>query len=223
MLSREEIKKKSAEEINELIAAEFNIDHFRWQQENKIVIDEPFRAANLNRALYKCPHCLEEGKMLGKDTSISCTACGRSYELDEYGYLRGDSDAKFDHIPDWFAWERECVRQEIEDGKYSFSSPVRICMGVDLKHIYYVGKGTLTHNSEGFHLTGVGGKLDYVQKPQASHSICADFNWYEIGDVICLGNSKALYYCFPDDTSIPVVKTRLAAEEMYKIYRKETR
>ena len=34
--------------------------------------------------------------------------------------------------------------------------------------------------------------------------------------MICIGNHDALYYCFPKDGDV-VAKTRLAAEELYKL------
>jgi len=34
--------------------------------------------------------------------------------------------------------------------------------------------------------------------------------------MICIGNAKALYYCFPTDGRDVVAKTRLAAEELYR-------
>jgi hypothetical protein len=34
--------------------------------------------------------------------------------------------------------------------------------------------------------------------------------------VICIGTGDCLYYCFPKDAT-PVAKTRLAAEELYKL------
>ena len=40
-------------------------------------------------------------------------------------------------------------------------------------------------------------KLDYTQSPLSGHSINADYLWYEIGDVVCLGNQDVLYFCFP--------------------------
>ena len=92
-------------------------------------------------------------------------------------------------------------------------------MSVDIKHIYEVGSGVLVHNGEGFRLTGCDGELDYSQNPQATHSICSDFNWYEIGDIISIGNSKGLYYCIPDVKGDCVAKVRIAAEEMYKLYK----
>ena len=96
-------------------------------------------------------------------------------------------------------------------------------MSVDIKHIYEIGKGVLSHNENGFRLQGCDGELDYSQNPQATYSICSDFNWYEIGDVICIGNSKALYYCFPEKKGDFVAKVRIAAEEMYKLYKSSQR
>ena len=62
--------------------------------------------------------------------------------------------------------------------------------------------------------------MDYSQKPSASYSLYSDYYWYEIGDMICIGNTDALYYCFPKEGGDVVAKTRLAAEELYKLTRK---
>lgn len=222
LLSRDEINKKTPEEINEILKSEFTIDHFRWQQDEGIEITEPFRADLLNRALYKCPHCMTEGKMLGKGITLKCQSCGKEYELDSLGRLSAkDGETRFDHIPDWFAWERQCVREEIENGSYRFDAPVHIFMSVDTKHIYDIGRGRLTHGKDGFCLVGNG--FEYTQNPQASYSVCADFYWYEIADVICVGNQKGLYYCVPRVEGDVVAKLRLAAEELYKMYQDEKR
>lgn len=222
LLSPEDIEKLSADEINEIIRREFSFDNFTWQKENHVKIDEPFRADYLNRVLYKCPHCLAENTMHGEGTKLSCSACGKVYELDEYGYLRAeDGEAEFDHVPDWYTWERECVKRDIEEGKYSLDIPVDICMTVDTKHLYHVGCGRLVHNEHGFTLDGCDGKLHYEQKPLASYSVNSDFNWYEIGDVICIGNNEHLFYCFPKTDGDFVAKTRLATEEIYKIASEE--
>ena len=217
LLSTEEVKALSCDEINEKINKAFSFDSFAWQKENKVKIDEPFRADYLNRLLYKCPHCLSEGEMLGKGIEIRCKTCGKTYELDEFGYLKSfDGDTKFDHVPDWYNWQRECVKREIEDGTYKSEFPVDICMTVDTKHLYHVGEGTFLHTGDGFHLVGCDGKLDYEQKPLASYTVNSDFNWYEIGDVVSIGNNKALFYCFPKIAKDIVAKVRIAAEELFK-------
>ena len=75
----------------------------------------------------------------------------------------------------------------------------------------------MEHTCEGFHLSGCDGKLDYYQKPTASYSLYSDYFWYEVGDVICIGDMNVLYYCFPKSDGDIVAKTRLATEEMYKM------
>ena len=165
LLSKEQVAVKGADDINDIINQEFAFDNFEWQQENNICIKDKERAEGLNRVLYKCPHCMSESKMLGKGITLTCEQCGKQYELTEYGYLKAtDGETKFDHVPDWYQWERECVRKEIVDGTYQLKVPVDICMLVDMKSIYRVGEGVLEHSKEGFHLTGCDGKLDYRQR-----------------------------------------------------------
>ncbi len=233
LLSSEEIARKSPQELNDILQEKFTFDYFRWQQENKIRVAEPFRADGLNRMLYKCPRCRTEGRMQGQGTKIGCRLCGEIYELTEYGYLQAYEDKnmesalsaetkacaplRFTHIPDWYRWERECVRQELEAGTYRLEVPVTIYMLVNTDCVYQVGEGKLVHTKEGFHLTGCDGRLEYRQEPMASYSLYSDFYWYEIGDVICIGDARAQYYCFPQNCGDIVAKTRLAAEELYKL------
>ena len=91
-------------------------------------------------------------------------------------------------------------------------------MMVDFSAIYMVGSGRLVHDLNGFHLTGCDGRLDYHQKPLNCYSLYADYYWYEIADTICIGNNDVLYYCFPKGGDV-VAKTRMATEEMYKLYK----
>ena len=218
VLSPDEIKEKSADEINEIIRERFAFDNFLWQQENNVKIDTPNRAEGLNRVLYKCPECKCEGRMHGEGIYLECTECGAKYRLDEYGVLVGEGvECKMPHVPTWYAWQREEVRAQIERGEYEIDVPVDIMVGVDTKNLFHVGGGRLVHNSNGFHLVGDDGEIDYVQSPLASYSVNADFNWYEIGDIIGIGDNECLYYCFPKIEGDVVTKMRFAAEELYKI------
>lgn len=222
LLSPEEIASKSLDELNAILTQKFTFDHFRWQQENQVRIAEPFRADGLHRVLYKCPHCLAEGKTVGKGIHLTCENCGAQYELDEYGSLKATNrETKFSHVPDWSQWQRACVRQELLDGTYRLDTDVDIAMMVNHSCVYQVGSGRLIHTADGFHLTGCDGKLDYKQPPITSYTLAADYFWYEIGDVICIGNSEALYFCFPKNPDVSVTKTRLATEELYLLVKKE--
>lgn len=224
ILSPEDIKEKSVDELNAILKENFTFDYWSWQKENGIKITEDFRAEGLNRVLYKCPHCMAEGKMRSEGISIVCDGCGKTYDLTEDGTLEAkDGEGAFTHIPDWYAWERECVKKEILNDEYRLQVPVDICVLMDTKHVYRVGEGELTHTKDGFHLIGCDGKLEYKQGGLSSYSLYSDFYWYEIGDVICIGDSKMLYYCFPKCEGDFVAKTRLAAEEIYKIAKAKRR
>ncbi len=222
VLSPEEVGQKTVSEINEVIQQCFSFDNFKWQQENKVRIREKFRADFLNRLLYKCPACLSEEHMRGNGTMISCGHCGKQYELTEFGHIKAvNGETEFSHIPDWYRWERECVRKEILEGIYHMELPVDICMLVNSKSIYRVGEGLLKHTMDGFHLTGCEGALDYIQKAKSSYTLNADFYWYQLGDVIGIGDHNALYYCFPKTNRDVVAKARLATEEIYKLLHQE--
>lgn len=220
ILSPEDIDNMTVDELNHKLSELFTFDNFDWQIENKVRISEPTRAEGLNRVLYKCPECLSEGSMAAKGTRISCKKCGCEYELSEYGeIIRTNGKARFSTVPKWYRWERECVKDEILYNNYKLDVPVEILMMVNTDCIYDVGEGRLVHDENGFKLTGCDGRLDYSQKPTASYSLYSDYFWYEIGDMICIGNKKVLYYCFPKCEGDIVAKTRLAAEEMYKLAR----
>lgn len=225
-LSPEDIASLTVQEINAILSKEFTYDHFRDQVARRVKITEKFRADGLHRPLFKCPHCLCEGNMEGRGIMIKCKSCNFEAELTEEGTLSykkipdgnttNTNTQKF--VTDWYAWERECVRQELLNGTYRMEMDVDILMLVDYKCMYRVGEGILIHSADGFKLTGCDGKLEYTQKPKSSYSLYADYFWYEIGDVISIGDANYQYYCFPKNQKKAIVaKARLAAEELYKM------
>ena len=217
LATAEEIKEKTVAELDALLDEAFSFDNFAWQRDNKVSIDVPFRADGLHRILYKCPHCGAEGQTEGKGIHLTCKACGKKWEMDEFGQLAAlEGETEFSHIPDWYSWERSCVRKELEEGTYLLDEDVDIAVQVNLDGICMIGRGHLRHDQEGFHLTSDDGKLDYHQSPVASHTLYADYYWYELGDIIGIGNNEFSYFCFPDP-SVPVSKARLATEELYKL------
>ena len=210
-----EIKEKSVAEIDAMLDNEFSFDNFANQRDKKIAVTEDFRAEGLERILYKCPACKTENNMVGSGVSLTCKECGKEYFMDKFGQMNAVAgNTEYPHIPDWYRWERECVKEELKNGTYKLDCDVQIGIMTDFKAIYMVGDGHLTHDENGFTLTGCDGQLTYRQSPLANYGLYADYYWYEIGDVICIGDKKRLYYCFPK-TSQNVAKARIAAEELF--------
>ena len=218
LFTQEQIRQMTVRELSDGVDAAFGFDHFKWQKENDVHITQDFRADGLHRILYKCPHCGAEGKTKGKGTTLKCHACGKEYELTTLGEMKAlEGETEISHIPDWYRWEREQVCQDILEDRYRLDTDVTVAMQVDFKAVYMVGEGHLTHDRNGFTLTGCDGKLNYTQKPQACFGLYADYYWYEIDDIICIGDNEVHYFLFPKDKEIPVAKIRLATEELYKL------
>ncbi len=217
--SQEEVRQKSVAELDEILDKAFSFDNFKMQLESKTVIDTPTRAEGLNRILYRCPNCGAEGKTVGAGTSLTCENCKKVWEMTELGQLQAtDGNTEFSHIPDWYAWQRKVVREQLLDGSYKLNLDVDIAIQADFKAIYKVGSGKLVHDTDGFVLDGCEGKLHYEHSPLASYGLYSDYYWYEIADVICIGDKNRLYYCFPKQKDV-VAKARLATEELYKLYK----
>lgn len=221
LISKDELASLSEQEIYEKILNEFSFDNFRSQQENNIIIDDKERAVGLNRVLYKCPHCNHEAGMITKDDCIICPKCDIEYTLTTNGFLECKNGVtKFNHIPDWYKWQREEVRSEIVNGTYKIDEDVSIYLMKDTFTIYEVGEGRLTHDLNGFHLLSNDGTIDYKQSANNSYTINSDFFWYQIADTVCIGDYNEQFYCFLKSKKDLVAKIRLATEEMYKILKK---
>ena len=220
LFTQEDVRELSVAKLTEGVETAFGFDHFKWQKESGLLIEQPFRADGLERILYKCPQCGAEGHMKGKGIHLTCNHCGKIWQLLPNGQMDAlEGETEIAHIPDWYRWERQQVREEILCGIYKLDIDVDIAMQVDYKAIYKVGSGHLTHDANGFQLTGCDGKLNYSQKPQSSYSLYADYYWYEIADCICIGDSEVHHFCFPKDKTVSVAKLRLATEEMYSLYK----
>ena len=60
LFSPSEIKVMTPDEIFARIQTEFTFDNFKWQQENKVIVNEPFRADFLNRGAPNCRALAED-------------------------------------------------------------------------------------------------------------------------------------------------------------------
>lgn len=225
VLTAEQVKTMSVDEINEVIQREMYYDDYKWQKENNIRITESFRADGLNKVLYKCPHCLAEGRTVGKGTLLSCEACGKQWEMTELGEMRAlNGETEFSHIPDWYEWERECVRKELLMGTYRFEDNVHIYSLPGVEFID-LGEGRVTHDLEnGFILCGHYNGHDYrIQRTSKSlYTLHNEFLYKKLGkvDAFDVSVKDDSFYCVPSKKDV-VMKLMFATEEAYKILKEK--
>ncbi len=221
ILTTEQIEQMTAEEINETLRRELDYDEYRYQKDNHILIKEKFRAEGMHHVLYQCPHCMAESKMDSKGSQLFCTACGKRWNWNEDGTLEAlEGETEFDHIPDWFEWERQQVKEQIERGEYSFSDEVEVYSLPRCWRYIPLGKAKLTHDEEnGFVLEGVYRKKPYrVQRlPIQLNSLHVEYAFPPLKRRECLDFSTTndSFYCC---TSKKYVLTKLAfaTEELFQ-------
>ena len=228
ILTPEEIATLSVAELNERIVGALQYDDYRYQEENGILITEPYRAEGIHKILYKCPACLTESKMNSRGTKLFCECCGKSWELTENGSLAAeDGSTEFSRVPDWFEWERGEVRREIEAGTYSYTDEVDVYSLPGCWKFEPLGKATLTHDAEeGFILRGHYNGQDYEmqRKPLEINSLHVEYDFPHIKPLDCLDISTEndSFYCYPTKENV-VTKLAFATEEIYQKHYKNVR
>ncbi len=221
-LTAEQVKTMSVDEINDAVKAALSYDEYRYQKENGIRITEPFRAEGLHKVLYHCPHCMAQSKMSTKGDTLRCDVCGKEWRLNEDGTLTAKTgDTEFTHVPDWFKWEREQVKAEIENGTYSFTDEVEVYSMPRCWKFETLGKATLTHDIEnGFTLTGHYNGADYriERTPIQTNSLHVEYDYCYLQpkDCVDISTENDSFYCYPQTKENVVTKLAFATEILYQ-------
>ena len=220
ILTAEQVKTMSVEEINAAVRNALQYDDYQYQKDKGIRITEPYRAEGLHKVLYQCPHCLEEFQMDSKGAELFCKACGKRWVWQEDGYLKAtEGETEFDHIPDWFNWERQQVAKQIDEGTYSFSDEVEVYSLPRVLRYIPLGKAKLTHDPEnGFQLEGYYRDARYYihREPAQTNSLHVEYDFGPLKSVDCLDISTEndSFYCIPTKKNI-LTKLAFATEEIY--------
>ena len=228
VLTVEDIERMSAEEINEFIKKEMTYDEYKYQKDNGILITEPKRAEGLHKVLYQCPHCMTESKMNSEGAEIYCEECGKRWTLNEDGTLSAnEGETEFAHVPDWFNWEKEQVRAQIEAGEYSFEDDVEIYSQPGCYSFPYLGKGTLTHNDkDGFVVRGNYRGEDFCihRTPIQTNGLHVEYDFGKIKphkDCVDVSTENDSFYCYPTKKNV-ITKLAFATEIIYERCEKNT-
>lgn len=224
LFTLEDIKNYSSKELQAKIKEAYQYDDFAWQLENKIKIDHPERAKGLNRLLYKCPRCGTEGKMEASGATLSCTECGKTWYMDEYGQLEGDDGrTEFSSIPEWSRWERDIVRERIRNGTYYFEDTVRVETLPNSRKFYKQGEGKLVQTPEGTKLICTCyGKEVTIDKPGiALESMHIEYDYLGNGDCVDISIPEDSFWCYLSKKDV-ITQLAFATEEIY-IYANEKR
>ena len=228
ILTAEQVKTMTVDEINTAIREAFVYDEYCYQKENGILITEPYRAEGLHKVLYQCPHCLTESTMASEGTELYCTACGKRWNLNEDGTLIAlTGETEFSHVPDWFDWQRQQVCEQIARGEYSFVDEVDVYSLPRCWRFEHLGKAKITHDPEnGFILMGEYNGAPYrIQRtPIENNSLHIEYDYCYIKPYDCfdISTDKDSFYCYPTKQNV-ITKLGFAVEELYRIHHEATK
>jgi ribosomal protein L37AE/L43A len=218
--TKEEAHTLSADEIDRRIQKAMHYDDYQYQEDKMLKIKHKRRAEGIEKVLYQCPHCKAESSIRSKGATITCEACGKQWEMTEYGKIVAlQGDTEFARIPDWYEWQHNNVRQEIAAGKYSLCEEVMVENLINSNGFYRLGKGTLTHSSKGFELRlhTTGDTPVFTRAAGENYSIHIEFEYFGKGDAIVISDRDNSYYLYPVSKKVSVTKVHFAVEELFKL------
>ncbi len=226
LFTPEQLKTTPPDEVNEAIVKAFQYDDFAWQKARGIRTPYKKRAEGLHKVLYQCPRCGKEYRMASEGTEIFCRECGSRWTMTELGELRAnEGETEFSHIPDWYEWERENVRCEVENGTYSSGElAVHVDTLPNAKRYIRLGEGTMVHDMNGFRVTGTdadGDPFEMVKTVPSLYSCHIEYEYLgKYGDCVDLNTLEDTWYVYPHGEDFAVTKMALATEELYFAHRR---
>ena len=228
ILTPEQIKEMSVDEINAVLKEKLWYDEYQYQKDNGILITEPFRAEGLHKVLYQCPACGVEHEMDSEGTQIYCKKCGKRWNLNEDGTLSALSgETEFSRVPDWYNWERTQVEEQIEKGTYSFEDEVEVFSMPRCWKFEKLGKAKIRHTiDEGFVLEGHYNGEDYRihRMPIQQNSLHVEYDYCYIRPEDCfdISTENDSFYCYPETRKNVITKLAFATEILHERAKNQT-
>lgn len=204
--SKEELPNLSVGELHQKIETALQYDDYKYQRENKIVIDEK-RCENLHTLLYRCPVCDSEYTTVSHDKYLECTHCGEVFNMDEYGVIHNDK-LPFDSVTAWYDYEKEKISELVKSGEYYFEDDCDVEAIFDKPKYVCLGKGKIVHDYDGFTLT-IG---DKTEKFHSAHNFAIA---YDTGKCIYLSTPTVSYKVSPINKPEQCTAISLAVEEIF--------
>lgn len=215
LITAEEIKTLSVEEIGERIRGRLCYDEYEWLDAHpEIHYKEKDLAEGLENVLMTCPACGKKYTLCSNGMEITCSACGNVAVMDDrYGFVKG---VPYKNSAEWHMAERSKLKEMIlSDEDYALTDKVKLCgKSFDGKKMLRdVGEGQCALSRDGLKYTGTmdGKEVELVFPLKKIYRLL-----FGAGEDFELYDGKEIYYFVPTDKR-SAVEWYVASEILYDI------
>ena len=222
----EDLKKMTAEEIDEDLNNRMRHDEYEWQKEKHFKYKMKGESCkNLEDLCFMCPSCGEYFSMKTRGNDILCTKCGNGATMDEYYDFHPYENSIIPETPSkWCDIERRDIIKAIrEDDNYSFSIKVKLGKLPDYKPTkagktsVLCGEGVVTIDHNGVHFKGTkdGAPFEYTRNYDTLFTILSalDFKYFDL----YFGNDYYDFFpCEGEEGKVGYIQ--LLVEEMHRLH-----
>lgn len=217
----QQLKEASVSEIHKNLLEHLNVDDFKYQIANNVKIKYKLNAEGLERLLYKCPCCKSEFEMQTLGNLLTCSHCGKAYNLTQLNELSASAGVtEFSSIADWLSWQREEVKKELKNKKFKLESEVDVHWLPNAKGFVKLGTSNFIFTKEGykFSFDRRGEKIEIDRPALDTFSIHLELRYVDDRDALDIGAQDSSYFIyFNNDKPGFATKVKLAVEEAHHI------
>ena len=143
LFTKEDIKTKSVDEIYNIMNEAIQYNEFEWQKEKMIPFKSKRQAEFLENYLYICPKCRKIGTLRSEKNDFTCSACGLSHTMGDYGYFTNE-DRRFENPQEWGAWQAERFKEITDTDDLIYSDRAVLYGENEKNNLYVVDEGRLS-------------------------------------------------------------------------------
>ncbi len=154
VLKKEDLDNYTDDEIYDAVVRGIAVNEYDDQQKMMRKIKGSNIMAGLENLLIKCPKCGEMYSHVVDKRTMSCTKCGNSVVMDDYGLLQAktDNDICFENEALWYKYQKEELTKELEDPNFSYSCKVKMSNNLkNEKKLEYISDGVITLTTNRFY------------------------------------------------------------------------
>lgn len=151
LITKEELKDLTAQQVNELVEKAIYNNDYDWQREQMIDFNRKARAEGIERLVYICNKCESVLTVYGEGHDIKCKHCGTIGTINEFEFIEGN---EFDNLVDYQHYQYTKVEKAI-NSTFSFEITLNIVDTKKLKN-KKIGKAVVKYSNKVLTVTGEG-------------------------------------------------------------------